>query len=533
MSNRSTTIYAESVREFQPRVALGQPWVHAAVMFLNGTLKGLHYRLGTMRQTPKPVIVGALCLGLTWLAFPPSIAGQTTPRATATGNESNPLRQFNNSVRALVKRVTPSVVQVMVTGYGPVESSRGTTSLVLGRQQSIGSGVIVDPDGYIVTNAHVVRGAHRVQVNISAAANDESPEQSLVSGRGRTLEARIVGSDSELDLALLKVEAKELRALPLSDYNKLRQGDVVFAFGSPEGLKDSVTMGVVSAAARQPDPDNPMVFVQSDAPINPGSSGGPLVSVDGEVVGINTYILTEGGGNEGLGFAIPSAIVAFAYPQLRKYGHVHRGETGIAVQAVTPNLAAGLKLAIDSGVVISDVIPGSPADSAGLKIQDVITSIDGRPADNLPAVGTRLFMRSGGDRIKLVVQRGSEKLSFDVLVVEPPHDVDQLAALADPVKNLVSKLGIVGVEIDSRIATGLPGLRLTSGVIVAAKAAEPNIDVSLATGDVIHAINGSTVETIAGLRSALDHLSPTTPVVLQIEREGKLMFVAFKIDGPD
>lgn len=484
-------------------------------------------------QWLRPVVVGALWLGLTCLAFATSIAAQTSSQPASNKTDSNPLRQFNNSVRELVKRVTPSVVQVMVTGYGPVEASPGSTSLVLGRQQSIGSGVIVDPEGYIVTNAHVVRGAHRVQVNISAATNDESPDQSLVSARGRTVEARIVGSDSELDLALLKVEAKGLRALPLSDYNNLRQGDVVFAFGSPEGLKDSVTMGVVSAAARQPDPDNPMVFVQSDAPINPGSSGGPLVSVDGEVVGINTFILTAGGGNEGLGFAIPSAIVAFAYPQLRKYGHVHRGETGMAVQAVTPSLAAGLHLPIDSGVVISDVEPGSPADIAGLKIQDIIISIDGRPADNLPALGTPLFMRSGGERVKLGVQRGSEKLSFDVLVVEPPHDVDRLAGLADPVKNMVSKLGIVGVEINSRIAPSLPGLRITSGVIVAAKAAESNSDVSLAAGDVIHAINGAPVETIAGLRSALDGMSPATPVVLQIERDGKLMFIAFKIDSND
>jgi serine protease Do len=473
--------------------------------------------------------VGLLNLCLLCLLLAPRALAQTP----AAKFDSDPLHQFNSSVRALVKQVTPSVVQILVTGYGPVEGSRGATSLVLGRQQSIGSGVIIDPDGYIVTNAHVIRGAHRVQVKIPPLNNDESPDQSLVSGRGRTVDASIVGFDSEIDLALLKIEARGLRPLRLSDYNKLRQGDVVFAFGSPEGLQDSVTMGVVSAAARQPDPDSPMIFVQSDAPINPGSSGGPLVNVDGELVGINTFIVTEGGGNEGLGFAIPSAIVAFACPQLRKYGHVHRGETGIAVQAISPSLAAGLKLPTEWGVIVSDVQPGSPADSAGLKIQDIITSIDGRPADNLPTLGTRLFMRSGGERIKLGVLRGSEKLSFDVLVVEMPHDIDRLAGLADPVKNLVSKLGIVAVEIDSSIAPSLSGLRITSGVIVAAKSADPNVDVSLAAGDVIHAINGAPVETIEGLRSALDRLSPNSPGVLQIERQGKLMFITFKLDGSD
>jgi S1-C subfamily serine protease len=142
-------------------------------------------------------------------------------------------------------------------------------------------------------------------------------------------------------------------------------------------------------------------------------------------------------------------------------------------------------------------------------------------------------MRTGGERIKLGILRGSEKLSFDVLVVEMPHDIDRLAGLADPVKNLVSKLGIVAVEIDSRIAPSLSGLRITGGVIVAAKSADPSVDVSLAAGDVIHAINGAPVATIEGLRSALDHLNPTSPAVLQIERQGKLMFIAFKIDSDD
>jgi serine protease Do len=342
------------------------------------------------------------------------------------------------------------------------------------------------------------------------------------------MEARVVGSDAAIDLALLKVETTGLPALRLADYNKLRQGEVVFAFGSPDGLPDSVTMGVVSAAARQPDADSPMVFVQTDAPVNPGNSGGPLINPDGEVVGINTYILTVSGGNEGVGFAIPSAVIAFVYPQLKKYGHVHRGDTGLAIQAIIPNLAAGLNLSTDWGVIVSDVIPGSPADSAGLKVKDIITSIDGKRVESLPSVGTRLSMRAGGEQIKLGVLRGSEKLSFDLPVVEVPHDFDRLNDLVDPDKNLVSKLGVVVVEIDSKIAGMLPGLRIPSGVIVAAKAADSSVDVSLATGDVIHAINGAPVDTIESLRSALDRLKSNASVVLQIERERKLMFIAFQ-----
>ena len=342
------------------------------------------------------------------------------------------------------------------------------------------------------------------------------------------MEARVVGSDSAIDLALLKVEATGLPALSLGDYDKLRQGEVVFAFGSPDGLLNSVTMGVVSAAARQPDPDSPMVFVQTDAPVNPGNSGGPLVNADGEVVGINTYILTESGGNEGLGFAIPSAVVALVWPQLKKYGHVHRGETGIGVQAITPTLAAGLNLSTDWGVIVSDVVPGGPADSAGLQVKDIITSIDGKTVESLPMVGPRLFMRTGGDHVKLGVLRGSQKLSFDLVVVEVPHDFDQLTNLVDPEKNLVSKLGVVGIEINSKVAPLLSGLRIASGVMVAAKAADSNVDVSLASGDVIHAINGGPVDTIQSLRSALDRLKPNAAVVLQIERGGELMFITFE-----
>jgi serine protease Do len=191
-------------------------------------------------------------------------------------------------------------------------------------------------------------------------------------------------------------------------------------------------------------------------------------------------------------------------------------------------LAAGLNLSTDWGVIVSDVVPGSPADSAGLKVKDIITSIDGKPVESLPSIGTRLSMRTGGERIKLGVLRGSEKLSFDLLVVEVPHDFDRLTALVDPDKNLVAKLGVVVIELDPKVAGMLSGLRIPSGVMVAAKAADSTVDVSLATGDVIHAINGAPVDTIESLRSALDRLKPNASVVLQIEREGKLMFISFQ-----
>ena len=378
---------------------------------------------------------------------------------SAQRNQSpDALHQLSSSVEELVKRVSPSVVQVLATGFGPMqEGDSSEAALVIGRLRSIGSGVIVDPEGYILTNAHVLKGAERVQVVLPSPLVGASPNLSTLSARGRTMDARIVGQSRETDLAVLKIEAKGLPALPIGKYSNLRQGEMVFAFGSPGGLQNSVTMGVVSAVARQPDPDSPMVYIQTDAPINPGNSGGPLVDVDGELVGINTFILTQSGGNEGLGFAIPSGIVAVAYPQLRKFGHLHRGEIGINVQTITPSLAAGLGLGKEQGVIISDVMPGSPAETAGLEIQDIILSIDDKPVGSLPIFGMYFYMLQAGDRVKIVVLRGAEQLDMEVPVMQRQHKVDRLMDLIDPEKNLVSKLGILGIQIDKKICANVTG----------------------------------------------------------------------------
>ena len=216
------------------------------------------------------------------------LLASTASGQNVVGAQASPtlLRDFSASVEELTGRVSSSVVQVLVTGYGPVdERSRGETGLVIGRQRSIGSGAIVDSDGYIITNAHVVAGAKHVQVVLHRGTATAGPVRSLAEEASQTVDARIVGTATDIDLALLKVEVTGLRALPLANYDAIRQGELVFAFGSPEGLRNSVTMGVVSAVARQPDPDQPTIFIQTDAPINPGNSGGPLVNANGELVG--------------------------------------------------------------------------------------------------------------------------------------------------------------------------------------------------------------------------------------------------------
>ena len=192
--------------------------------------------------------------------------------------------------------------------------------------------MIVDADGYIVTNAHVVTGAQRLRVDIPLPVTGGS----ILAARSRTVDAAIVGIDLETDLAVIKVEERNLAALPFGDSDELRVGQLVLAFGSPLGLDNSVSLGVVSAIARQLEPESPMVYVQTDASINPGSSGGPLVDLRGRIVGINTLILSQAGGFEGLGFSAPSNIVRTVYEQIRRFGRVRRGDIGVRAQTVTP-----------------------------------------------------------------------------------------------------------------------------------------------------------------------------------------------------
>jgi serine protease Do len=410
----------------------------------------------------------------------------------------DPLHLLNGSVSTLVETVSRSVVQVLVTSYGPVQQSdRMDTDLVIGRQRSMGSGVVVDAGGYIMTNAHVVANARRVEVVVSAPA-DEDAAGARLTPHGRRVEASIVGIARELDLALLKIDpAASPSPLPLADYDALRQGQLVFAFGSPEGLRNSVTMGVVSAVARQPDVDNPLVYVQTDAPINHGSSGGPLVDVDGHIVGINTFILSDSGGSQGLGFAIPSALVAMAYPKLRRYGHLHRGEIGILLQTITPTLAA----------------------------------VDGEPITNVPRLGFRLFTRSAGDVVRFTVKRPDGNFTTDVTVVERAHDFDRLTDHIDPQRSLIPSLGILAVDLDADTAAMTTAMRTPSGVIVVGRTPEADAaDTGLAAGDTIYAINGTPVASVSDLRARTTALAAHAPVVLQIERNGQVVFLAFELD---
>ncbi|HXA83122.1 MAG TPA: trypsin-like peptidase domain-containing protein [Methylomirabilota bacterium] len=455
------------------------------------------------------------------------LAAPTYGQSQAPAKSANP---FDAAVDTLIKKVSPSVVQIVVTAYAPLEETgRGNTGVVLGRQRASGSGFIIDGDGYIITNAHVVNGAQRVQV-VLPPSNPDGSLAAALSSRADVVAARIVGVAREKDLALLKIEGTKLPALALASYRELRQGHAVFAFGSPEGLRNSISHGVISAVSRQLDPDSPLIYIQTDAPINPGNSGGPLVNMDGEVVGVNTFILSQSGGNEGLGFAIPSATVRTVYRQLKEFGHLRRQEIGVGIQTITPAMAAGLGLKKNYGVIISDVLPGGPAEAAGLMVGDVLVSIDGEPADNLPSVNYHFLLRDSADKAQITVLRKNGQETFSVAPVEEGQDIDQLISMADPEKNLVPGLGIVGVELDKKTAAMVRGLRDPYGIVVTARVTGSSGEVPLQPGDVIRSLNKQPMTTLDRLRSAVKAVAAGAPIVLQVQRDGKLLYVPITLE---
>ena len=424
--------------------------------------------------------------------------------------------------------MTPAVVEIFATSYRPGQGLVPRAADLVTTERASGSGVIVDPDGYIVTNAHVVARAQRLQVEVPIPVTGTS----ILATRSRTLPATIVGIDAETDLAVLRVSEPGLTAVAFGDSDNLRPGQLVLALGSPFGLHNSVSLGVVSAAARQLEPESPMIYVQTDAAINPGSSGGPLVDLSGRLVGINTLIFSQAGGYEGIGFAAPSNVVRTVYEQIRAFGRVRRGDIGVRAQTVTPVLAAGLSLSRERGVVLADVLPGSAAEMAGLRAGDLVVTADGKPMENGRQFHVGLYRGAAGQVVTLDILRGTEALRFPVALGERRDPIADLASAIDPRENLVPRLGILGVTVNPAIAQMLPGLRMKAGVIVASLA-DGTLDSrqgGLAAGDIVFGVNRTPVPGLGDLRAAIDTLKPGDPVVLHVERRGERLYLPFTIE---
>src|SRR5579859_4301026 len=403
----------------------------------------------------RAVSFAVLCMSFSAVAQTKSASNAPRPSGAPARVES--LRGFSESIEALAERVRKCVVQIDTVGYGISSDSERQNAQFFTQERSTGSGVILSRDGFIMTNAHVVQAARKIRVRLIGLEHEEgvggSPAQ-----RGM-LEGKLIGLDRLSDLALIKIDQANLPFLELADSRSLKQGQMVLAFGSPLGLENSVSLGVVSAVARQLDPDNPMIYIQTDAAINPGNSGGPLVDVDGRVVGLNTFILTQSGGSEGIGFAIPSNVVRNIFQQLSTDGHVHRGMIGVFARTITPALSSGLGLDRENGVLLEDVIPGGPADKAGLQVSDIVLAIDGAPVDNVRQFALDLYRYRIGDSVHVQVLRGGQKISIAVPVVEQPNDPTRFADMVDPQQDVIPRLEILGLSVTKDVRAMIPDLR--------------------------------------------------------------------------
>jgi serine protease Do len=434
------------------------------------------------------------------------------------------LAEFSLAVEELCASVSPAVVQIEVRTRTQVDSEDERHAGYFAKESASGSGVIVDPSGYIITNAHV---AESRDISVSVADTSDPARKDA----HKHYPATIVGMDKETDIALLKIEASNLPTLSFLDSDTLKQGQLVFALGSPLGLDNTLTVGYVSATSRRLNTEQLVTYIQTDAPINPGNSGGPLLDMNGRVAGINTMIYSQSGGSEGIGFAIPANIVRHAYEQLRKDGHIRRGTIGVVVQDIDLQMSQALGLNHHPGVILADVTPHGAAEAAGLEQGDIVLAVDGKPVTQTHQAQAVVLQHAVGDNVTLDIQRGGEKMQKTVAVIERPNSPVALADLVNGQANLVRELGILAMTLDEKVTPELPDTRRLYGVVVAAIPVEfAALNPGLKPGDIIYELNAKQIHSLGELREALSRLKPGDPVVLLAEHEGTLGYVSFAFE---
>lgn len=428
---------------------------------------------------------------------PPFVAGQPVP-----------------SLAPIVKRVSPAVVNISTSGHVTVQQSPffndpffqqffGMPNVPTERNfQALGSGVIVDAaKGYILTNNHVIENADKITVTLYD---------------GRSFKAKVVGRDPDTDIAVLHIDAKDLVQIPLGNSSTLQVGDFVIAIGNPFGLEHTVTAGIVSAKGRTQVQDGKYSdFIQTDAAINPGNSGGALVNLEGQLVGINTMIVTSGGsrGNIGIGFAIPINMAKDVMDQLIQYGKVERGMLGVQVQTLTPELAQALKLAQNQGAVVMQVVPGSQAQKAGIKPNDVIVSVNGNPVASAQDVRNVIGLLRVGTPVTLGILRNGQQITIHAKIGNTQSE--QIASAEHP--------QLRGMTV-SNLNESSPLYGQVKGVLVTG--VDPNSEAysaGLRQGDVITAVNREAVSNVAEFRKALDQAGGT--VALRVRRDDQIFYL--------
>jgi len=445
-------------------------------------------------------------------------------------NSVDVLQRLDEEYTKVTAAVVPSVVSITTTRTVTRRMPIDPLELFFGRRfpdqnqgqqkvTSLGSGVIVSKEGHIVTNYHVLNGTNDVTVQLSD---------------GREAKARIVGTDAQIDLAVLKVDLPNLIPLSLGDSDKVKVGQIVMAIGNPFGLEESVSQGIISAKDRRAMNDSQVEFFQTDTAINPGNSGGPLVNIRGEVIGINSAIYSQSGGNQGIGFAIPSNVVKAAMRSIISKGRVIRGYLGVAIQAVTKEIAEQFKLDSVRGAIVTDVTPGSPAEKAGIIRGDVIRKVNDYDVKDTISLVNRIAEADVGSSLKIDLVRDGELKSVTAQVAEQPADL--VARLnrnqGDPGQSRESQDGLfAGVQVQNltqrlRSEANVPAT--VSGVIVTGVDPGSPVAQQIRPGDVIEQINRQPVPDVNAFERVVGQLDQDTPVLVTMARNRQQSFVVLQ-----
>ena len=477
----------------------------------------------TKQRIKKTVLALVMAGALVGAGFGMSFAEKANDVPTNAATQISDTRMVPANFSELAEKARPGVVNIQVVKtvknagfanprsfdspfgnfFGPFSDENHQRSP---EQQGVGSGFVISSDGYILTNNHVVDGANQIKIKLAD---------------GKEYHAKVVGRDPKTDLAVLKAEgASNLHALPLGDSDALKVGNWVVAIGSPFGLEETVTAGIVSAKGRAIGSGPYDNFIQTDASINPGNSGGPLLNMAGQVVGINTAIFSESGGNVGIGFAIPVNMAKEIVPQLEEKGHVTRGWLGVGIQKVTPELAKSFGLKEDKGALVSQVVKGGPADKAGIETGDVIVAFDGKKINDANELPRIVALTPVGKAVEVKVLRNGNTVDREVKIAQ----MDQKKEVADV--STRKPLGMTVQEITPEIAKGL-GLQSETGVLVASVVpGSPAAKADIRSGDVIKEVDKKPVKDMEDFKQKIESAKDQGTILLLIQRGENSLFAA-------
>ena len=477
----------------------------------------------TKKRIKKALLALVMATALVGAGYGMSSAVKSADHPAAAVTKSSDIPMVPANFSDLAEKVRPGVVNIQVVKtvknagfgfpypfrtpfgdfFGPFSDENPPRSP---EQQGVGSGFVISSDGYILTNNHVVDEANQIKIKLAD---------------GKEYDAKVVGRDPKTDLALLKAEGvSSFQSLRLGDSDSLKVGSWVVAIGSPFGLEQTVTAGIVSAKGRVIGSGPYDNFIQTDASINPGNSGGPLLNTEGEVIGINTAIFSQSGGNVGIGFAIPVNMAKEVVPQLKDKGHVTRGWLGVGIQKMTPELAKSFGLKDEKGALVSQVVKDGPADKCGIETGDLIIEFDGKKVSEANDLPRMVASIPGGTTVTVKVLRGGSVVDREVKVGE----MEQKAELADV--STRKSLGMTVQNITPEIAKGL-GLKSETGILVASVvpgslAAKANIR----SGDVIQQVNKKPVKDVDDFKQKIESAKDQETILLLIQRGETTLFAA-------